>query len=114
MKDSNVLILGLTFKENCPDIRNTKVIDVINEFQSYGAHLDVYDPWVDKAEAQKEYGINLLDTPPTETYDAIVLCVAHDEFQTRGVEWIHSLGKKQTILYDVKNILPTQAVDGRL
>lgn len=114
IQDSKILILGLTFKENCPDIRNTKVVDVINEFKSYGANLDVYDPWVDKEEAQLEYGIELIDTPPVTTYDAVILCVAHSEFQTKGIDWISSLGKEQTILYDVKNILPVQSVDGRL
>ena len=114
VQDSKVLILGLTFKENCPDIRNTKVVDVINEFESYGTKIDVYDPWVDKDEALQEYGINLIDSPASGIYDAIVLCVAHGEFQTKGIEWIKSLGKVQTIIYDVKNILPSDAVDGRL
>lgn len=114
VKDSKILILGLTFKENCPDIRNTKVVDVIHEFGTYGAHVEVYDPWVNKDEAHREYGIELIEAPPLAFFDAIILCVAHNEFQTKGVEWISSLGKKQSILYDVKNVLPVQAVDGRL
>ncbi|AGF78371.1 nucleotide sugar dehydrogenase [Desulfocapsa sulfexigens DSM 10523] len=114
VKDSKILILGLTFKENCPDIRNTKVVDVINEFTSYGVSLDVYDPWVDKDEARQEYNINLIDSPTVAHYDAIVLCVAHGEFKLKGIEWIKSLGKEESIIYDVKNILPSNAVDGRL
>lgn len=114
VNDSKILILGLTFKENCPDIRNTKVVDLINEFESYGAVLDVYDPWVDKDEARQEYGINLIEAPAVAYYDATVLCVAHAEFRLKGIEWIKSLGKEQSIIYDVKNILPGNAVDGRL
>jgi UDP-N-acetyl-D-galactosamine dehydrogenase len=114
IQDAKILILGLTFKENCPDIRNTKVVDVINEFTTYGANLDVYDPWVDKGEAQQEYGIDLIEKPSPTTYDAVILCVAHNEFQSKGIDWITSLGKEQTVIYDVKNILPVQSVDGRL
>ncbi len=114
VKDSKVLILGLTFKENCPDIRNTRVIDVINEFKSYETEIDIHDPWVDKKEAEHEYNIELIDTPLETTYDAIVLCVAHHEFQTKGINWIRSLGKPTTVIYDVKNVLPVQSVDGRL
>lgn len=114
VQDAKVLILGLTFKENCPDIRNTKVVDVVNEFETYGTDLDVYDPWVDKDEARQEYGIDLIDTPSVATYDAVILCVAHNEFQTKGIDWISSLGKEQTVIYDVKNILPVQSIDGRL
>ncbi len=114
IKAARILILGLTFKENCPDIRNTKVVDVINEFSSYGVELDVYDPWVDKEEARREYNINLLDSPVPESYDAIILCVAHTEFKSRGIDWINSLKKEQAVLFDVKNFLPVEAVDGRL
>ncbi len=114
IKTARILILGLTFKENCPDIRNTKVVDVINEFSSYGVELDVYDPWVDKEEARREYNINLVDSLVPESYDAIILCVAHNEFKSRGIDWINSLKKEQAVLFDVKNFLPVEAVDGRL
>ena len=114
IKGANILILGLTFKENCPDIRNTKVVDVIHEFESYGVDLDIYDPWVDKEEAQTEYGIALIQEPSPEKYDAVILCVAHKEFQAKGVKWINSLRKEASILFDVKNCLPLQEVDGRL
>jgi len=113
IKGAKVLILGLTFKENCPDIRNTKVVDVINEFESYGVDLQVYDPWVDKTEAQQEYNITLIESPQT-TYDAVILCVAHNEFQQKGIQWMQSLKKDQAILFDVKNCLPAKEVDGRL
>ena len=114
IKGANILILGLTFKENCPDIRNTKVVDVIHEFESYGVELDIYDPWVDKEEAQAEYGIPLVQEPDPEKYDGVILCVAHEEFQSKGVNWINSLRKKASILFDVKNCLPLHEVDGRL
>ncbi|MCF8057521.1 MAG: Vi polysaccharide biosynthesis UDP-N-acetylglucosamine C-6 dehydrogenase TviB [Desulfocapsa sp.] len=114
VKGARVLILGLTFKENCPDVRNTKVVDVIRELESYGTQVDVYDPWVDKEEARREYGIELIDNPSPASFTAIVLCVAHTEFQTKGIEWIRSLGKDPFVLYDVKNVLPAQSVDGRL
>ena len=114
IKGAKILILGLTFKENCPDIRNTKVVDVIHEFESYGVDLDIYDPWVDKKEAQAEYGISLIDEPDPGKYDAVILCVAHKEFQSSGINWINSLRKKASILFDVKNCLPLDEVDGRL
>ncbi len=114
IKAAKILILGLTFKENCPDIRNTKVVDVINEFESYGVDLDVYDPWVDKEEARQEYNVNLIDDPASASYDAILLCVAHKEFQSKGIEWINSLKKDQAVVFDVKNFLPAKDVDGRL
>jgi len=114
IKTARILILGLTFKENCPDIRNTKVVDVINEFKSYGVDLEVYDPWVDEEEARREYNINLIAAPVPASYDAIILCVAHNEFKSKGISWINSLKKEQAVLFDVKNFLPVDAVDGRL
>ncbi len=114
IKGAKVLVLGLTFKENCPDIRNTKVVDVINELLSYEVDLDIYDPWVDKQEALREYGVNLVDTPAAAKYSAIILCVAHNEFKDNGIDWIRSLMQKEAILFDVKNCLPKDAVDGRL
>ncbi len=112
--DSNVLILGLTFKENCPDLRNTRVVDIIDELKSYNANVDIHDPWVDGDEAQHEYGITLTDRLEEGKYDAIILAVAHDQFRELGAEGIRRLGKKNHVLYDVKNVLPREAVDGRL
>ncbi|CAK8722763.1 UDP-glucose/GDP-mannose dehydrogenase family protein putative Capsular polysaccharide biosynthesis protein [Candidatus Electrothrix laxa] len=114
LSDAKVLILGMAFKENCPDVRNTKVVGVIHEFTSYNIEVAVYDPWVDKDETQCAYGIDLLEIPDQASFDAIVLCVAHDEFKSKGIEWIKSLGKDPFVLYDVKNILPNDKVDGSL
>lgn len=114
VKKAKVLILGLTFKENCPDVRNTKVVDVVHEFQTYGSQIDIFDPWVDKAEAKREYGVDLIDEPLADSYDAVLLCVAHEHFKAKGVEWISSLMKESSVLFDVKNILPRDKVDGRL
>ncbi len=112
--ESNVLILGLTFKENCPDLRNTRVIDIIKEFETYHANVDVYDPWVDTKEAQHEYGITPITDLKQNHYDAIILAVAHDEFRQMGADGIHALGKSEHILFDVKYTLPKESVDGRL
>ena len=114
IEDANVLILGLTFKENCPDIRNTRVIDLVREFRDYGANVDVYDPWVNSKEAQHEYGITPIADPPSGKYDAILLAVAHRQFQEMGVEKIRKLGRRDCVLYDIKSILPKDQVDGRL
>jgi len=112
--DSNILIMGLTFKENCPDLRNTRVIDIIQELQNYHANVSVFDPWADKAEAQHEYGLDLIDVPVAGSYDAIILCVGHDKFRTMGAPAIRALGKTNHVLFDVKHILPKDAVDARL
>lgn len=112
--DSNILIMGLTFKENCPDLRNTRVIDIINELQNYNANVHVYDPWADSAEAQHEYGLRLIDAPVAGSYDAIILCVGHEKFRVMGAEEIRALGKPNNVLFDVKHILPKDAVDARL
>lgn len=112
--DSNVLVMGLTFKENCPDLRNSRVIDIINELRSYHARVDVYDPWVDPDEAYNEYGVRPIAEPSKATYDAIVLAVAHQQFIDMGPENIRALGGESHVLFDVKSILPKAAVDGRL
>jgi len=112
--DSKILVMGLTFKENCPDLRNTRVVDIIASLESYNANVDVYDPWVDKPEANHEYGITPVESPVAGEYDAIVLAVAHEEFVTMGVEKIRALGKPNAVLYDVKSLLPKDQVDGRL
>lgn len=112
--NSKVLMLGLTFKENCNDLRNTKVADMVSEFESFGIQVDVYDPWADPEQARHEYGIDLINTPKDNYYDAIVLAVAHREFQQLGAESIRKFGTDNSILYDVKHLLPKDAVDGRL
>ena len=113
--DSNVLIMGLTFKENCPDIRNTRAIDLVHEFQDYHANVDVWDPWADADEVREEYGIELVKSPAEGHYDAMILAVGHRDFVALGAEKLRALGKPAgSILFDVKYALPKQAVDGRL
>ena len=113
--DSRILILGLTFKEGCPDMRNSKVIDIVREFDSYHAQVEIYDPWIEATEAEHEYGVTPLAAPPSPaTYDAIVLAVAHPEFLEWGAAGIHALGKPAHVLYDVKSLLAKGASDGRL
>lgn len=112
--DSNILIMGFAFKENCPDLRNTRIIDIIKEFESYHANVDVYDPWVNPEEAQHEYGITPISAPSQGHYDAIILAVAHDEFSEMGSKSIRKLGKPHAVLYDVKYVFPKDEVDARL
>jgi UDP-N-acetyl-D-galactosamine dehydrogenase len=112
--DSNVLIMGLTFKENCPDLRNTRVVDLVEGFKGFNCNVDVYDPWVDKDEAMCEYKIKPIDKPTPGKYDAIVLAVAHDEFKELSLEQIKSFGKDNHVLYDIKYLLDAKEVDGRL
>lgn len=111
---SRILVMGLAFKENCPDVRNTKTIDIVRELESYGANVDVHDPWVDGDEAHDEYGVTLIDSPAKETYDAIVLAVAHDQFKELGADGMRALGKKDSLIYDVKYLLPAGVSDDRL
>jgi UDP-N-acetyl-D-galactosamine dehydrogenase len=112
--DANVLIMGLTFKENCPDLRNTRVVDLIEEFESFNCNVDVYDPWVDKNEAVHEYNIKPIDQLVEGKYDAILLAVAHDEFKALSADQIRGLGKDNHVLYDIKYLLGADEVDGRL
>ncbi len=112
--DARVLILGLTFKENCPDLRNTRVTDIADEFNLCHASVDVYDPWVDAAEAKRAYGLELVTDLKPGTYDAIVLAVAHHQFTDMGVAKLRALGKANCVLFDVKDVLPQDAVDDRL
>ena len=112
--DANVLIMGLTFKENCPDLRNTRVVDLVEEFEGFNCNIDVYDPWVDKDEAVHEYGIKPIDQPVEGKYDAILLAVAHDEFKALSLEQIKAFGKDNHVLYDIKYLLDANEVDGRL
>lgn len=111
---ANVLILGLAFKENCPDLRNTRVVDIVTELENYHASVDVYDPWVDKKEALAEYGITPIEQPQAGQYDAIILAVAHQQFIALGSEAIRAFGKVENVLYDIKSVLPKDAVDARL
>lgn len=114
VQGAHVLIMGLTFKENCPDLRNTRVVDVIAELQEYGIVVDVYDPWVDAAEAEREYGITPIRQPDTGVYDGIVLAVAHQEFTEMGLAEMRKLGREDHVLYDLKYILPADQSDLRL
>ena len=111
---ARVLVLGLTFKENCPDLRNTRVTDVIDELRDFGAKVDVFDPWASVKEAKDEYGINLVSAPVNGYYDAIILAVAHDEFVALGSEGIRQFGKPGHIIYDLKYVLPIDESDLRL
>ena len=114
VEDAKVLILGLSFKENCPDIRNTRIIDIVNELKEYHVNVDVYDPWVDCAEAEHEYGIQSVSTLTDHSYDAIILAVAHHQFKEMGVEKIRALGKAEHVLYDLKYVLAQSESDLRL
>jgi UDP-N-acetyl-D-galactosamine dehydrogenase len=111
---ARVLVLGLTFKENCPDVRNTKVVDIVKELADYNVQADVFDPWVDPAEAQHEYGIAPISQPQAGAYDAVVVAVAHHQFKTLGAEGLRALGKPNHVLYDLKYVLPAHASDLRL
>lgn len=111
---ANVLMMGLAFKENCPDLRNTRVVDVIEELKGYHANVDVYDPWVDAQEAQHEYGLTPIKEPKAGHYDAVILAVSHHQFLTMGAAKIRAFGKPDAILFDVKYVLPIDQVDGRL
>ncbi len=111
---SRILILGLAFKENCADLRNTRVVELAERFREYRAQVDIHDPWVDPASALHEYGVELLDQPPTNNYDAIVLAVAHDQFRSLGIEGVRRYGRDNALLYDIKSLFPLDAVDARL
>ena len=111
---ANVLIMGLTFKENCPDLRNTRVIDLVRKFEDFGCNIDLYDPWADKINALDEFGIELVSEPVERKYDAIVLAVAHGEFKKLPFEQIKAFGKDNHVIYDIKYLLKANQVDGRL
>ena len=112
--DSNILVMGLTFKEDCPDIRNTRVVDVVQELSGFHCNIDVYDPWIDKEESIREFGITPVEQPEPGKYDAVIIAVAHHQFKSMGITAIRALGKKNHVLYDIKYILPVEKVDGRL
>ena len=111
---SNILIMGFTFKENCPDHRNTRVIDLIKIFKSFGCNVDVYDPWIDKKKVINEYKIEPIDKPINDKYDVIIIAVAHDEFKSMNEKQIRSYGKNNHVLYDIKYLLKENESDGRL
>ncbi|MDA8902802.1 Vi polysaccharide biosynthesis UDP-N-acetylglucosamine C-6 dehydrogenase TviB [Porticoccaceae bacterium] len=111
---SKVLVMGLTFKENCPDIRNTKVIDIVDELKAYEVDVDIIDPWCDPVEAANEYGLVVSKAAEEGVYDAVLVAVAHDEFKKMGVKAIRKLGRPTHILYDLKYVLPKDDVDIRL
>ena len=114
VENANVLIMGLTFKDNCPDLRNTRVVDLIKEFEGLNSNIDVYDPWVDKNEALRECGIKPVNYPEKGKYDAILLAVAHNEFKQLSLEQIKAFGNDKYVLYDIKYLLDANEVDGRL
>lgn len=114
IKGARVLVMGLVFKENCPDLRNSKVVDVIRELQDYNVDLDTYDPWADAAIAYDEYNIDMIVEPEAGVYDGIIIAVAHQKFRDMTAQQIRALGKSTHVLYDLKNVLPTDASDIRL
>ena len=109
--DSNILILGFTFKENCPDCRNTKIVDIVKALKEYNLNITIYDPWANPAVAMYEYGIEITNELPVDKFDTVILGVAHEEFKTMDVR---SLGKEKSVVYDVKWLLPEEQADGRL
>jgi UDP-N-acetyl-D-galactosamine dehydrogenase len=111
---ARALILGLTFKENCPDLRNTRVVDIITELKTFGVQCDVHDPWASRDEAQREYGIELIEPRAGDDYDLIIIGVAHRQFAEAGIAAIRGFGKQGAIVYDAKHLFPRDLVDGRL
>lgn len=114
VEGANVLVMGFTFKENCPDLRNTKVVDIVSELKEYNINVDIMDPWCSNAEAQHEYGLTLCEKEQQGHYDAIIMAVSHNEFKEMGVEKIRALGKPAHVLYDLKYVLDKESVDMRL
>ncbi|WP_294222024.1 nucleotide sugar dehydrogenase [uncultured Shimia sp.] len=111
---ARVLVMGLAFKENCADTRNSRVVDIVEELKSYSADVDVWDPWVDPDVVEAEYGFSLIDQPQNATYDAVVVAVAHRQFREMDGEAIRALGKPEALLYDIKGVLPKSESDWRL
>jgi UDP-N-acetyl-D-galactosamine dehydrogenase len=111
---ARVLVMGLAFKENCPDLRNTRVVDIIAELAEYNCKVDVYDPWVSADEAEHEYGIKLTTLSGQGTYDAIIIAVPHAQFRQMGSSTIRLLGRKVSVIYDLKYVLPPEGSDLRL
>ena len=111
---ARILVMGLAFKENCPDLRNTRVVDIVAELKDYNCEVDVYDPWASVEEAQHEYGITPVAQPQPGTYDGIIVAVAHHQFKSMGAAAIRALGKPNHVLYDLKYLLPAAESDLRL
>ena len=111
---SKILIMGLAFKENCPDIRNTRVIDILKRLEEKNVKVDVYDPWVNSEEAKDEYGIEIIESPNIKMYDGIIIAVAHNQFKEKGIESIRSFGKENHVLYDIKYLFKSDESDLRL
>lgn len=114
VEGARILVMGFTFKENCPDLRNTRVIDIVRELEEYNAQVDIHDPWIDAGEAQSEYGITPVEQPQAGQYDAIILAVAHGQFKGMGTEELRQLGKPNHLLYDLKYLLEATETDIRL
>jgi UDP-N-acetyl-D-galactosamine dehydrogenase len=114
VRGSRILVMGMTFKENCPDVRNSRIVDVVRELAKFGARVEVYDPWVDAGEARHEYGLTPVRRLRRGSYDAIVLGVAHQQFRDMGIAKVRSLAKRRHVLYDIKYVFERQQVDGRL
>ncbi len=111
VEGAKVLVMGLAFKENCPDLRNTRVVDIVSELKDYNCEVDVYDPWVDAREAQQEYGISPVAEPQATIYDAILIAVAHRQFKDMGSKAIRALGNRNAVLYDLKYVLMAHESD---
>ena len=111
---ARILILGITFKENCPDLRNTRVVELAEKFGEYRARVDIHDPWADAAEARSAYGINLVSEPEQGAYDAVILAVAHEQFRALGADGARAFGRPHSVLYDIKSLYPREGVDARL
>jgi UDP-N-acetyl-D-galactosamine dehydrogenase len=111
---ARVLVMGLAFKENCPDVRNSKVVDLIRAMEKFGAKVDAWDPWVDPRIVKHEYGITPIKTPRARAYDAVVVAVAHDQFKTLGLKGVKKFLKKKHVLFDIKHVFKAKDVDGRL
>ena len=112
--DANILVLGLAFKENCPDLRNTRVVDIVQELTLCNAHVDVFDPWVEPEEAAAEFGFRTIENPAQRHYDAIIVAVAHDQFKEMGIDAVRKLAKNTAVVFDIKYVFPADKVDGRL
>ena len=106
--DSRILILGFAFKENCPDLRNTRVVDVVNSLKDFNVNVDIYDPWVSSGDAEHEYGLSLIEKPEANQYDAVIVAVSHTAFREMGIEAIRAYGKASSIVFDVKYLFPKQ------
>lgn len=114
VEGANVLVMGLTFKENCPDLRNTKVVDIVSELKEYNINVDIVDPWCSNEEAEHEYGLSLCNIEKPDHYDGIIMAVSHDQFKTMGVQKVRSFGKANHVLYDLKYVFDKESIDMRL